>query len=123
MAGRRPKSADEKLAKTVAFRLTEPDYFSYRKKFVSSGMSQSDFFREHVLNNTTKVVARPVATSDTKRAVFLLQKASNNINQLAHRANSENLSGVLAEGTYLRILDQLERLNDFLVDQVAGTQK
>ncbi|AXW60976.1 plasmid mobilization relaxosome protein MobC [Ralstonia pseudosolanacearum] len=120
---RPPKDESDKLTKTVAFRLTEGDYTTYRAKFGVSGMSQSEFFREHVLANTTQVIARPVASADTKRAVFLLQKASNNINQLAHRANSENLAGVLSEQTYSQILTQLERLNDFLVSQADGTRR
>ncbi|MGA3890676.1 plasmid mobilization protein [Ralstonia nicotianae] len=120
---RPPKDESERLTKTVAFRLTKGDYTAYRAKFGVSGMSQSEFFREHVLANTTQVIARPVASADTKRAVFLLQKASNNINQLAHRANSENLAGVLSEQTYSQILTQLERLNDFLVSQADGTRR
>jgi len=118
---RPPKSRDEKLAKPVAFRLTEDDYVAYRKKFQAAHMSQSEFFREYVLNNTTQVTARPVASADSRRAVFLLQKASNNINQLAHRANSENVAGKLSERTFTDVLAQLERLNDFLIEQAAGT--
>ena len=120
---RPPKDDREKLTKTVAFRLTDGDYVAYKNKFGNSGMTQSEFFREHVLNNTTTVVARPVASSESKRAVFLLQKASNNINQLAHRANSENLEGVLSERTFSQILNQLERLNRFLISQVQETKK
>lgn len=120
----RPTKNDaEKLTKTVAFRLTEADYSAYRAKFLASGMSQSEFFREYILTNTVQVVARPVASSDSKRAVFLLQKASNNINQLAHRANSESLMGVLTEKTFFSILSQLERLNRFLFSQVEETRK
>jgi hypothetical protein len=117
---RPPKSDEEKLAKVLAFRLTEDDYMAYRNKFRASNMTQSEFFREHVLNNTTQVVARPAASADARRAVFLLQKASNNINQLAHRANSENLAGKLSEPTFMQLLAQLERLNDFLIGQAEG---
>lgn len=117
------KEETEKLSKTIAFRLTEADYQAYHVKFKASGMTQSDFFREHVLTNTTTVVARPVQTSESKRAVFLLQKASNNINQLAHRANADNLSGFLSDNTFSKILHQLDRLNRFLISQVEETKK
>ncbi|GCB06670.1 plasmid mobilization relaxosome protein MobC [Ralstonia sp. SET104] len=120
---RPPKSERGNLTKTVAFRLIEDDYAAYRAKVAASGMEQSEFFREHVLNNTTQVIARPVASADSKRAVFLLQKASNNINQLAHRANADHLAGVLSENTFAAILAQLERLNDFLIEQTEGTQR
>lgn len=116
------KDESEKLSKTVAFRITEGDFVVYKKKFGASGLTQSEFFREHVLTNTTQVIARPVATVEAKRAIFLLHKASNNINQLAHLANSENVSGFLSEGTFKNILSQLERLNDFLICQAEGTQ-
>ena len=117
------KSDDEKLNRTVAFRLTDGDFLGYKKKFSASGLKQSEFFREHVLSNTTQVVARPVASADARRAVYLLQKASNNINQLAHRANSEHLAGVLSDTTFLSIVSQLEQLNQFMLEQASETMK
>lgn len=117
------KSDDEKLSHTVAFRLTDGDFLAYKRKFSASGLTQSEFFRAHVLTNTTQVVAKPKASADTKRAVFLLQKASNNINQLAHRANADHLSGILSESSFLAILNQLDQLNSFLLEQTSETQK
>lgn len=111
------KSEEEKLNHTVAFRLTNGDFLGYKNKFSASGLNQSEFFREHVLSNTTQVVARPVASLESKRAVFLLQKASNNVNQLAHRANSEYLTGQVSEHTYVAILGQLQQLNNFMLEQ------
>lgn len=120
----RPEKPDaEKLQKSVAFRLTEGDFEMYKKKFGTSGLTQSEFFREHVLSNTTKVIAKPIATQDAKRAVFLLAKASNNINQLAHRANSAHRAGKIADSTYAAILDQLQLLNQFMLDQAGQSIK
>lgn len=116
------KSDDEKLSHTVAFRLTDGDFLSYKRKFSASGLTQSEFFRAHVLTNTTQVIAKPKASADTKRAVFLLQKASNNINQLAHRANSEHLAGVLSDTTFLAIVSQLDQLNQFMLEQTGETR-
>lgn len=117
------KSDDEKLSHTVAFRLTDGDFLAYKRKFSASGLTQSEFFREHVLTNTTQVVAKPKASADTKRAVFLLQKASNNINQLAHRANADHLAGILSESSFLAILNQLDQLSSFMLEQTSETQK
>ena len=117
------KSDDEKLNHTVAFRLTDGDFQNYKRKFSASGLTQSEFFREHVLTNTTQVVAKPKASVDTMRAVFLLQKASNNVNQLAHRANAEHLAGILSEATFVAIVSQLEQLNQFMLEQTGETQK
>jgi len=121
--GRPSKSEEDKFGKTVAFRLKLGDYAIYQQKFSASGLTQSEFFREHVLTNTTKVIARPTTSQDTMRAVFLLQKASNNINQLAHRANAEHLAGVLSESTFLGIINQLEQLNRLMLENTEVTMK
>jgi len=120
----RPEKPDaEKLQKSVAFRLTEGDFEAYKKKFLASGLTQSEFFRRHVLANTTEVIAKQAATSDDKRSVFLLAKASNNLNQLAHRANTDHLAGKVSETTFAAILDQLQQLNQFMLDQAAESRK
>lgn len=117
------KDEKEKLSKKVTFRMTEQDFKDYQAKFGKWRGAQSEFFRAYVLTNTTEVIARPVASVESKRAVFLLQKASNNINQLAHRANSENMAGGLSEATFRAILRQLERLSDFLIGQAESTRR
>ena len=120
----RPEKSDaEKLTKTIAFRLTDGDYREYQKKFSASGLTQSEFFRLHVLSNTTQVIARPAASSDAKRAVFLLQKASNNLNQLAHRANAEHIAKKLSEGSFIAIIEQLRQLNAFMLEQTGEAAK
>lgn len=117
------KSEDEKLGPTIAFRLRTNDFHAYKKKVAASGMSQSEFFRLHVLGNTTQVLARPVASPDAKRAVFLLHKASNNLNQLAHRANVEHVAGKLSESSFLSIIGQLKQLNEFMLEQTVESTK
>jgi hypothetical protein len=117
------KPEHEKLKHPVSFRLKDEDFLVYERKFSASGLNQSEFFRAHVLNNTTQVVAKVAASADAKRAVFLLQKASNNLNQLAHRANAEHLGGVLSEATFLAIVDQLLQLNGFMLEQTSGAKQ
>lgn len=117
------KSDDEKLERTIAFRLTRGDFAAYEKKFSVSGLTQSEFFREHVLGNTTRVVAvQRKVPPDAKRAIFLLQKASNNVNQLAYKANVAYREGKLDEKTLAGILHQLSQLNSFMLSQVERTK-
>jgi hypothetical protein len=56
-------SDEDRLRKVASFRLTENDYFAYRKKFIASGLTQSEFFRRYVLSNTTTVIAKNIASS------------------------------------------------------------
>ncbi|MFA7350671.1 MAG: plasmid mobilization relaxosome protein MobC [Methylotenera sp.] len=112
----RPEKLDaEKLTKSVAFRMTEGTFKMYERKFMAAGLKQSEFFRLHVVNNTTQVVAKSPAAS---RAVLLLSKASNNLNQLAHRANAANLSRTISDETFKTISTQLKLLNEFMMSQV-----
>lgn len=109
------KSDEEMLRKVASFRLSERDYDIYRAKVVASGLKQSEFFRRHVLTNTTQVVAAKRASLDAKKMLYLVGTVSNNINQLAHRANTDHLAGKNSESTYAAILSNLETINSHLV--------
>lgn len=117
------KPDDEKLTCPVSFRLTERDYLLYERKFAAAGATQSQFFRDNVLSNRTMVVARAPSPSAVQRAVFLLSKASNNLNQLAHRAHLAHLSGILTAAEFVAITDQLQSLNSFMLNQVDEAAK
>lgn len=108
------KDEAERLTKTVSLALTEADYLAWLAKVHASGLTRSEFFRECVLTNRTQVVARPKASADKTRLLYLASKASNNANQLAHRANADHLAGIVSESTYQSILYELQTLNTFL---------
>lgn len=108
------KHPDERITKVVSVGLAEPDFDAWVRKVEASGLSKSEFFREAILANQTKVVARPRASADKVRLLLLANKCGNNVNQLAKRANSDHLAGKLSEGTYLAILYELQALNRFL---------
>jgi hypothetical protein len=109
----RPTKADG-LTERVAFRLSGADYAAYKDRVAASGLSPSEFFRECVLTNRTEIIARPVMTDERREVLYLLSKASNNINQLAHRINTDNRAGILNEKTYLEIADSLVQLTTTL---------
>lgn len=115
----RPQKS-EKLEKTISFRVNRKDFDDFEGKRLAAGASKSAFYRNHVAHNTTQVIAASAPTSDAKRAIFLLQKASNNLNQLAHRANLANRNGQLTDDTFLTLVDQLNQLNQFMLAQVRG---
>ena len=79
-----------------------------------SPIKPSEFFRECVLQNRTQIVARPKASGDTRRLLYLFNKASNNLNQLAHTANAAELAGTVTPATYAGILAELQMLADLM---------
>ena len=52
--------------------------------------------------------------ADRKRVLFILNKAGNNLNQIAHVANSAQLAGKLSESTFVELLDELELIQQLL---------
>lgn len=103
-----------RLSKPVAFRLTEADHAAYLEKVEASGLKPSEFFRECVLQNRTQVVARVQPSGDKRRLLYLFNKASNNLNQLAHRANAAELAGTATAATYAGILAELQAISDMM---------
>lgn len=113
----RTKDDSEKLGPTISFRVTVDVYADFQNQCSAAHMSKSELFRDYIAQNKVQVIARPVPSRDAKRAVLLLQKASNNLNQLAHRANSDNLSGLLSDAHYQAFTGQLAQLNKFMLSQ------
>jgi hypothetical protein len=114
------KSDAEKLTSPVSFRLTATDRAAYLAKVKASGMKPSVFFRDCVLSNKTLVVARPKPSADVGRLLYVANKASNNLNQLAHRANADHLAGLVSESTYVRILDELQSIAQLMRDTIKN---
>ncbi|WP_434113443.1 plasmid mobilization relaxosome protein MobC [Paraburkholderia caffeinilytica] len=88
---------------------------------VEGGLSQSEFFRQAVLANRTQIVAQPEASADRKRLLYVFNKTSNNLSQIAHRANSEHVRGKLSEATYEQLVDQLQMISRYLKVTLAGS--
>lgn len=113
------KSEDEKMGPPISFRVPMADHRAYIAKLEKSGLTKTEFFREYVLQNRTQVVARAPKSTDTGRVLFLVNKASNNLNQLAHTANTAHLAGTLDDTTFAAILAGLEAIGDELKAGIA----
>ncbi|MBZ2436538.1 plasmid mobilization relaxosome protein MobC [Xanthomonas perforans] len=107
-----------KLTRPVSFRLTDADHAAYLAKVEASGLKPSEFFRECVLQNRTQVIARVPTSTDKRRLLYLFNKTSNNINQLAHAANAAELSGKATGETYSGILAELQAIADAMREAV-----
>jgi hypothetical protein len=102
------KTIRDPLPHRLNVRLSDAEFAIYEAKKADAGLNTSQFFRECLLTNRTQIVARAATSSDRKQALFYMNKASNNLNQLAHVVNSERFIGRLSEGTFLSLLDSLQ---------------
>jgi hypothetical protein len=111
----RPKKDQaDKLTRAVSFRLSDADHAAYLAKVEASGMSPAAFFRECVMTNKTQVIAQPKTSQDKARLLYLFNKASNNMNQLARAANAANLAGKVGDRTYEQLLTELQELGHLM---------
>lgn len=108
-------------SRSFAFRLENDSQTAVlEKKIARSGLTTSEFLRKLCVEEEVEIVA---ASPHKARAVFLLNKASNNLNQLAHQANSAHLAGKLNQSTLSLITSELQELNEFLRAQVNEASK
>jgi len=104
-----------KLARTsrLPIRLSLDERAEWDAKASAAGSpSLTAYLRECVRHSN--VVARPAPSTDRSRMLFLMNKASNNINQIAHQVNTANKSGVINSRTYEQLLAQLSALTEYM---------
>jgi hypothetical protein len=102
------------LSKRLNFRIDETTYAAFEAKVSAANLTRSEFFRDIILNNKTQVIARKITTDHTQQALFFLNKASNNINQLAKAANTAQQAGKITDQHYISVLEALDQQNQLL---------
>jgi uncharacterized protein (DUF1778 family) len=102
------------LSERLNFRIDKESFDAFEDKVNASGVSKSEFFRDMVLNNKTQVIERKKTTDNTKQALYLLNKSSNNINQLARAANIANQTGKISDNIYSSFLAELDNQSQLL---------
>ncbi|NMZ71342.1 mobilisation protein (MobC) [Pseudomonas peli] len=96
----------------ISFRLSESAYAPYKEPVEKSGLARSEFFRQLFSDNTSKVVVteKKTATEDYNQYLHLVNKISNNINQLARLLNGAEKSGNVTAQQYLTGLNNLNSI-------------
>lgn len=106
--------------RVVSFRLREEDIAPYEQKLLSSGVKQSDFLRE-ILFNSNAVFEAPTKSKDNDRLLFLYNKSSNNLNQLAYRFNSAyRKSEIISESLYIKAINELVLIRELMIAGVKN---
>jgi len=109
----------ENKDKVVAFRLSQEDFVQFEEKLASSNMKKSEFFREVFLNANVNITLKAAPSKDLERLTFLFNKASNNLNQLAHQVNAAHLEGKVSERLYKSINNSLVDIRHLLMTGVS----
>jgi hypothetical protein len=109
---------DEKIKKekteVVSFRISE----SLQKKLYSqsdaAGVSAKVWLEKAILENKTKIIAKQKPHPELRPLLFQVNKAGNNINQLAHHFNTMKLDGKITHDEYHVALDSLSDIQKIM---------
>lgn len=99
----------------IGLRLTEEEYAKYESVIAATGVSKSEFFRLLITGKFNPNVHNKVKKDNQRELLRLFNKASNNINQITKKINTESRNGFISENTYLRYLNVLINIRDAFV--------
>ena len=94
----------------VQAKLTPTEYEPFKKIIGIMGLKKATLFRKVILSNKNNVVCLSQSAEEEesrKRMLFLANKTSNNINQLAKKLHQAYRGEVVSERNYLRIMNDL----------------
>lgn len=107
-------SESKNKTRVVSFRIAEEDIAAYEEKLKSSGVTKSKFFRG-ILFDSNATFELPPKTKDYERLLFLYNKSSNNLNQLAHKINSAyRKSEIISDSLYIKAINELVLIRELL---------
>lgn len=101
----------------VSIRFTDEEYQPYEKLMNELGIGKTEFFRALILSRFDKIEIpekKVKPTPDFKKCLFFFNKSSNNLNQIAHRLNKENLNGIITDSMVKKCLFELIAIREIL---------
>jgi hypothetical protein len=113
------KSEGKRLGKIISVRVSDEVYFDFETQCKAANMSKTEIFRDHIFKNKVQVNARSAPSREARLAILLLQKISNNINDLLFLTNKERMAGSLSDHYYSELIKQLAQLNKFTLSQTS----
>lgn len=103
---------DKKRNNHITFRLSDSEYQPLKEIMEGLGLTRSDFFRLLVTSQLDETILERKNKSDYNRLLFLYNKTSNNINQIAKNLNILFLSGDITEDNLKRWLNVLNKVSN-----------
>lgn len=109
----RKAKGDTPLSKPYSFRLPREESADLDSRIAASGLSDSVFLRDYVLKNKPTVIARPKTSFEKQRMQFVFNKASNNLNQIAHVLNTANVTHRLTDQLFREAVQALHDITTY----------
>uniref|UniRef100_UPI0036D9968B plasmid mobilization protein n=1 Tax=Photorhabdus sp. RM322S TaxID=3342825 RepID=UPI0036D9968B len=97
-------AAKQKKEIVVSLRITPDEFSLFEKQIKESQLSRSAFFRKLVLDKKDFI---NIEVKDTRQLLYLFNKSSNNINQLALKVNVSHKNGTISDKKYILFLNAL----------------
>jgi hypothetical protein len=113
------ESEGKNLGKIISVRVSDEVYFDFETQCKAANMSKTEIFRDYIFKNKVQINARSAPSREARRAILLLQKISNNINDLLFFVNKDSLAGSLSDQYYSEVIKQLVQLNKFTLSQAS----
>ncbi|ECG8212231.1 hypothetical protein FX392_19565 [Salmonella enterica] len=95
----------------VSFRLMRDEFSPFEQQIKESQLSRSAFFRKLALSKGDSI---NIEVKDIGKLLYLFNKSSNNINQLALKINSAHKKGIISERKYTLLLNALINIESLM---------
>ncbi|CAH0299074.1 hypothetical protein WB91_08680 [bacteria symbiont BFo1 of Frankliniella occidentalis] len=106
--------------RVLTCRVSHEDFEKLEQMIADAGMSKSEYFRDVVINKKAEI---NIVVKDMQSLIFYYNKASNNLNQVAHKANSAYQENRISESLYGRLLNVLIDVRTLLLRGVEDADK
>ena len=91
----------------IQIKLTPSEFEQFKPLLEASGLKRATLFKKIVLGREIQVSQSKLTSPEKNRIVFLTNKTSNNINQIAKNINQAYRGGVVNEHLYIATLNNL----------------
>lgn len=115
------KEKKAKATNLVSFRLTDEEYQPIKNAIENSTLTKTEICRAVFLNQQFTFNLKQSKPVDYNKLIFIFNKASNNINQIAKVVNTENQKGTLTDEKFNAILNKLITLESYLNGFIEST--
>jgi hypothetical protein len=108
-------SSKKNKNRVYTFRLTEEESEIFEEKLQSSAMTKSEFFREIFIKSNVNLTVKAAPNKDYSRLIFIYNKSSNNLNQIALNINKANRNGIISSSLYQKTLNELISIRELFL--------